>query len=324
MAASRSMIPASTSMHRPAAAQILDFGRGGVLGDRDPGAGGVEQAHRLVGELAGRDVAVREGDGRLDGGVEDLHPVMLLEDCGDAAQHLHRRRLFRLLDLHHLEAAGEGGVLLDVLLVFRPGGRRDGAELAARERGLQQVGGVAGARGPAGADQRVRLVDEEDDRRLGSLHLLDHRPQPLLELALHARARLHQPDVEHPEAHVLQHRRHVAFREPQREALDHGGLSHPGLAGQDRVVLPPPHQHVDDLADLRVAADDRVDLAVPGAGGEVGGILRQRRVAAGGAPGRRFRRSIGPGTGPTLDRAVEHLIEPRRRSPPGRPSRTLR
>ena len=40
-------------------------------------------------------------------------------------------------------------------------------------------------------------------------------------------------------------------------------LPTPGLAGQDRVVLPPAHQHVDDLADLRVAADHRVDLAGP-------------------------------------------------------------
>ena len=40
----------------------------------------------------------------------------------------------------------------------------------------------------------------------------------------------------------------------QREALDHGGLAHPGLAGEDGVVLAPAHQDVDDLPDLLVAA----------------------------------------------------------------------
>ena len=39
---------------------VLDLGRHRVLADRDAGAGGVEQAHRLVGQLARRDVAVRE------------------------------------------------------------------------------------------------------------------------------------------------------------------------------------------------------------------------------------------------------------------------
>ena len=49
----------------------------------------------------------------------------------------------------------------------------------------------------------------------------------------------------------LQRRRHVARGDAQREALDHRGLAHAGLAGEDRVVLPAPHQDVDDLADLR-------------------------------------------------------------------------
>jgi hypothetical protein len=34
-----------------------------------------------------------------------------------------------------------------------------------------------------GADQRVHLVDEQDDLALGALHLVEHGLQPLLELA---------------------------------------------------------------------------------------------------------------------------------------------
>jgi hypothetical protein len=47
-----------------------------------------------------------------------------------------------LLDLDHLEAAGQGGVLLEVLLVLGPGGGGDRAQLAARQGRLEQVGGV--------------------------------------------------------------------------------------------------------------------------------------------------------------------------------------
>ena len=43
-----------------AALAVLDLGRGRVLADRDAGAGGVEQADRLVGQLARRNVAVRQ------------------------------------------------------------------------------------------------------------------------------------------------------------------------------------------------------------------------------------------------------------------------
>ena len=45
------------------------------------------------------------------------------------------------------------------------------------------------------------------------------------------------------------------------EAFDHRGLADAGLAGEDRIVLPPPRQDVDDLADLGIAAEDRIDLA---------------------------------------------------------------
>ena len=83
----------------------------------------------------------------------------------NAAQHVAAARDVRLVDLDRLEAAGQRRVLLDILPVFRPGRGRDRAQRAARERRLEQIGGVAGAGRAAGADQRVRLVDEQDDRR---------------------------------------------------------------------------------------------------------------------------------------------------------------
>ena len=201
-ARSRPMIASSVVERLDAPAAVLDRRRHGVLADGDARAGGVEQADRLVGQLAGRDVAVRELDRRFQRLVEDLHLVVLLQGRGDAAHHQDRLRLAGLLDLDHLEAAGQRRVLLDVLLVFGPGGGGDGAQRAARQRRLQQVGGIAGAGRAARADQRVRLVDEQDDRLRRGLHLVDHLAQPVLELALHAGAGLQQADVERPQAHV--------------------------------------------------------------------------------------------------------------------------
>ena len=67
------------------------------------------------------------------------------------------------LDEHRLEAAGEGRVLLDMLAVLVERGRADAMQLAARQRRLQEVRRVHRAIGLAGADQRVHLVDEQDD-----------------------------------------------------------------------------------------------------------------------------------------------------------------
>ncbi len=70
-----------------------------------------------------------------------------------------------LVDVDRLEAALQGGVLLDVPAVFVERGRADGVQLTAGQHRLQKVGGVHGAFGSAGTDHRVQLIDEEHDLR---------------------------------------------------------------------------------------------------------------------------------------------------------------
>ncbi len=118
----------------------------------------------------------------------------------------------------------------------------------------------------AGADQRMRLVDEKDDGLGARLDLLDHRLQAVLEFALHARAGLQQAKIERAQCDVAQGRRHVAGRYAERQALDDGGLAHARFAGEDRIVLATTRQDVDHLTDLEVAAEDRIDLAGLGLG----------------------------------------------------------
>ena len=71
---------------------------------------------------------------------------------------------------------------------------------------------------------------------------------------------------------------HVALDDAAGQALDDGGLADAGLADEHRVVLGPPGQHLDDPADLLVAADDRVELAGARRGGEVAAVLLERLV----------------------------------------------
>ena len=62
------------------------------------------------------------------------------------------------------------------------------------------------------------------------------------------------------------------------QALHDGGLADAGLADEDRVVLRLAAQDPDDAADLRVAADDRVELVLPGHRHEVAAVLREGLV----------------------------------------------
>ena len=79
----------------------------------------------------------------------------------------------------------------------------DAMQLAARQRRLQHVGGVHRPLGLARADQRVHLVDEEDDLARRRRHLGQHRLQPLLELAAVLRAGDQRAHVERQQLLVL-------------------------------------------------------------------------------------------------------------------------
>ncbi len=244
---------------------LVDLGRHRVDLDLQPRGRLVDQVDRLVGQEAVGDVALREGRRGDDRRVGDADAVVLLVAPLEPAQDRDRVVDVGLADQHRLEAPLQRRVLLDVLAVLVERGRADRAQLAAGQHRLQQVGGVDRAFGGTGADDRVQLVEEEDDLALRLLHLGQHRFQPLLELAAVFGAGQQRADVERDHAAVAQALGHVAVDDPLRQALDDRGLADTGIADQHRVVLGPPGEHLDHAADLLVAADHRVELVRPGA-----------------------------------------------------------
>ena len=245
----------------------------------------VDQVDRLVGQETVGDVPVREDRGRHERAVLDLDAVVDLEALFEAPQDRDGVLDARGVDEHRLEPPLERGVLLDLLPVLVERGGADAVELAAREHRLEEVRGVGGALGLAGADDGVELVDEEDHPPVALADLVEHRLEPFFELAAVLRAREQRPHVERPDGAVGEPLGHVPLDDPLREPLDHRGLADPGLADEDRVVLRPPREDPDDAPDLGVAADDRVELPRPGLPDEVGAVLLQRLV--GGLRGRR-------------------------------------
>ena len=262
-------------LHR-AALELVDLLGHRVDLDAQPRRGLVDEVDRLVGQEAVGDVAVaqrRRGDRRR---VLDADLVMDLVALLQPAQDRDRVLDGRLVDLHRLKAPLERRVLLDVLAVLVERRRADRPQLAAGEHRLEQVGGVDGALRGARADDRVQLVEEQHDLPAGVLDLLQHGLQALLELAAVLRAGQQRADVQRDDAAVAQRLGDVAGDDALGEALDDRRLADAGLADEHGVVLRAPAEHLDDAADLVVAADDRVELAVVGLGGEVAAVALER------------------------------------------------
>ena len=251
----------------------------GLVFDLHAGGGGVEQVDGLVGELATGEVAVGELGGGDDGGVGDDDPVLALIQVAQAAEHANGGREVGGLDFDRLEAAGEGGVFFEVAAIFGPGGGGDGPQFAAGELGFEEVGELALF---AGADEHVGLVDEEDDRCGGGLDLGEELHEAALELAADAGAGGEEAEVEAVELAAGEGVGDLAGDDGEGEALDEGGLADAGLADDDRAVFAAAREDVDELAQLGVAAEDGVDGAAAGAGGERGGEAIEGGGFAGG------------------------------------------
>ena len=190
----------------------------------------------------------------------------------DAAQHELAVVLGGLVDLDELEAAREGGIFLEVLFVFGPGGCGEGTQFPAGESGLEEVGCIALASLATGTDHGVSFVDEKDDWRRRSFHFVDQTLEAIFEFALDACASLEQREVEGAERDVFERRRNVAGDDAKGKAFDDGRLSDPRFADENRIVLAAAGEDVDHLANFKVAGEDAVDLAVLRVFGEVDGV----------------------------------------------------
>ena len=263
---------------RDAPVEIVDLDGHGADLQAQSGAGLVDQVDGLVGQEAVGDVAVGEHGGGDDGGILDAHAVVDFELLLEAAQDGDGVVDRGLAHQHGLEAAGEGGVFFDVLLVFLEGGGADAAQLAARQRRLEQVGGVDGAFGRAGAHQGVQLVDEADDFAVGIDDLFDHGLEAVFELAAELGAGDHGAEIDGRDALVLELVGNVAAHDALGQAFDDGGLADAGFADEHGIVLGAAAEHLHDAADLFVAADDGVELALARRIGEIVGVALQGLV----------------------------------------------
>src|SRR5262249_53164933 len=100
--------------------------------------------------------------------------------------------------------------------------------------------------------------------------------QPLLEVAAELRTRDERAHVEREDALALQPLGHLAVDDALGEALDDRGLADARLADEDGIVLRAALEHLDRAADLLVATDHGIALAVLGGHGQMDGVLLER------------------------------------------------
>ena len=212
---------------------------------------------------------MRKFGSRLHRLVKDPDVVMLFEGTDEAAEHDHALLFRRFLNLDHLKTARKGRVLLKILLVLRPSGRRDGAQFATRQRRLQEIGSIALTGSAAGANHGVGFVNEKDDWRGRRLNLFNKPFQAILEFSFDSGSRLEEGKIQRTDGDILQRRRDVARSHAQRKAFDDGRLADTGFAGENGIVLAAASEDVNDLANFVVASKDGIHFPRARIGSEI-------------------------------------------------------
>ena len=133
--------------------------------------------------------------------------------------------------------------------------------------------------------------------RIGFGPLLErgqHGLQALLEVAAVARPREERAGVEGEDLGALQDLGRVGLQQPRGQPLHERGLAHAGIADEHGVVLAPPAQDLQRALQLLAAADERVELALPRALGEVDACRRPADRAPSPGPPRPRPPTAGP------------------------------
>src|SRR5208283_2820469 len=270
-------LPLDLELHHPAI-HFVELDRHRFLLGPQFGRRFVNQIDRLVGQEAIGDVALRQHRGGDQRGILDPDAVMNLVALLEAAQDRDGVLDARLLDQDRLEAPLQRRVLLDMLAILIQRGRANTMQFTARQHRLEQIRRVHRAFRRARANDRVQLVDKQNDLALAGLHLFQDRLQALLELAAELRAGYQRTHVERDNPAILEPLRDVAGNDPLGQALDDRGLADARLADQHGIILGAPRQHLDNPANLLVAPDYRVELARRGELREIAPVTLQRLV----------------------------------------------
>ena len=119
------------------------------------------------------------------------------------------------------------------------------------------------------------LVNDEDDVA-GLAYLLDQALHTAFKLATELGARHQRGEVEEVDLLLPQLEGHVAGDDALGQTLGNGGLAHARLADEAGVVLLAAVQYLHHALDLLLAANDGVQLAVPGALAQIDAVIVQK------------------------------------------------
>ena len=185
-------------------------------------------------------------------------------------QDQHRFLGARLFHQNRLETALQSGIFLDVFPVFIQGCRTDTLQFPTGKRRFQDIGCVNRSFGTSRPDQRVQLINEQDDVS-GLADFIHDFFQPVFKLTAIFRSGHHGSHIQGHDPLVAQGFRNFPVHNSLGQTFGNRRFSDSRFTDQNRIVFGPAGQHLNHPFNLFAASDHRIQVAVMRSGRQVAG-----------------------------------------------------
>ena len=111
-----------------------------------------------------------------------------------------------------------------------------------------------------GADDRVQLIDKQNDLSIRILDIVKNGFQTLLELATILCTGNQCAHIECKKLLIFESLRDITLDDSLRKAFDNGRLTNTGFTDQYRVILGLTGKNSNHITDLLISSDDRIQL----------------------------------------------------------------
>ena len=151
-------------------------------------------------------------------------------------------------------------------------------QLTSCQHRLEHIARIHAALGLACADNGMQFVNEQDNLSFTVLHILQHRLQTFLKFSPVFGAGNQRPHIQGKYFLILQPLGNIPPHNPLCQAFHNRRLADTGFPDKHRIIFRLSGEDTDDITDLRVSANHRIQLLVSGLLHQILAVFFQRIV----------------------------------------------
>ena len=150
-----------------------------------------------------------------------------------------RYRIFHRRFVYHdrLETTLQCRVFLNILTVFIQCGGTDTVQFAPRQHRLQHIAGIQRSISLTGSNNRMQLINKQDDLSVAVLHIIQYSFQTLLKFAPVLRSGNQRTHIQRKNLFILQAFRYIAPDNTLCQSFCHRSFANTGFTDQHRIIL---------------------------------------------------------------------------------------